>query len=86
MSWLTENCPRLAKARDDLLRQREIAYQAEIRRTTELVRWQRILAHRDLQLQRAFHTRNSRYIAQRQRKLEQAQAHVARLSIPAQAA
>lgn len=86
MSWLADNCPRLARARDDLLRHREQARQAEIRRTTALLEWQRVLAHRELQLQRAFHTRSLSYIRERERKLEVARQHVARLSIPARAA
>ena len=86
MSWLRENCPRLARARDDLLRLREDARQAERRRTTALLEWERVLAHRELQLVRAYNTGNGRYITERQRKLDVARRQVARLNQPTEMA
>jgi hypothetical protein len=38
-----------------------------------------LVAHRDLQLQRAFHTRNPRYIRERQGKLKAAEHALASL-------
>lgn len=80
MSWLAENCPRLAKARDDLLRRREYDRAIERSRTTALLEAQRVLAHRELQLVRALATGDGRYIAVRQRKLDASRRKVAALS------
>lgn len=72
MSWFRDNCPRLAKAAD----QHNARYRL---RRDQLFRAERLLAHRDLQLQRSFHSRSGKYIAERQRKLVEAQKLVDRL-------
>lgn len=74
-------CPRLALARDQhnelVLRRRR----HERRVRDERHRIERLIAHRELQLQRAFAAGGRRYIAERQRKLEQATAALERLLI-----
>lgn len=79
MSWLRDNCPRLVKARDDYLRHQEYARTIERNRTNALLEAERVLAHRELQLVRAFATDDARYIAQRERKLDAIRRQVARL-------
>lgn len=80
MSWLRENCPRLAKACDDHRRFQEYARIVERNRINALLEAERVLAHRELQLVRAFATGDAEYIERRQRKLEASRRRVARLS------
>lgn len=75
---LADIAPRLAKARDQLLEDRR-RERAERRRLAQLtLSAERNLAHRELQLVRAFHTGKPKYIAERQRKLDAAKREVAR--------
>ena len=83
MSWLREHCPRLARARDTHERLVREYRDAEARRTTALVEWQRVEAHCELQLVRAWATNDRGYIVERERKLAAARRQVARLSVPA---
>jgi hypothetical protein len=73
---LAARCPRLAKARDDHERQVRDRRQAARQRSDALLSAERNLAHRELQLVRAFHTGKGRYIAERQRKLDAARRKV----------
>jgi hypothetical protein len=79
MTWFDENCPRLAKATSDFYRHREYERQIERNRTTALLGAQRLLAHRELQLVRAFNTRDPKYIRRREQKLRAARSMVNRL-------
>jgi hypothetical protein len=80
MTTLADIAPRLARAHRE--RRLEVEAQAaEARfRATRLLAAERNLAHRELQLQRSYWTKSPRYIAERQRKLEQARAEVQRWS------
>ena len=76
---LSDIAPRLARARDQFLahRAKVLADRAEadrvaLMRQAKLVELQRLVAHRELQLIRAYATGRGRYIVARQRKLEQA--------------
>lgn len=77
---LYEIAPRLALARDQ--------HNAEVRRqqmhalnvVIDRHELERLIAHRELQLQRAFRTRDGKYIAERQRKLRSAQQRLAQLN------
>ena len=78
MSWFTENCPRLALARD----KHELAWRErkadELKRARDLARLESLVAHRELQLIRAGSIGRGRYIDVRRRKYEQAQGMLAR--------
>lgn len=79
MASLYDIAPRLARARDEwVLEQQRIARRRE-RARRELLRAERLLAHRDLQLVRAWNTGNRKYIAWRERKLDRSRADVERL-------
>lgn len=79
---LADRCPRLGRARDDLLLRRDRFDREERRRTNRLLRAERLLAHRELQLIRAGFRNERRYVALRQRKLDAARRLVDQLSIP----
>lgn len=72
--------PRLAKAHRERTREIEAERAQEQHRRTMLLRAQRLVAHRELQLVRAGWTHSPRYIAERERKLEAARAEMRRWS------
>lgn len=74
---LSEIAPRLARARDQrVARLRyEAAERARYRRLS--LKAERLIAHRELQLVRAYATGDGRYIAARQRKLAAARRELA---------
>lgn len=76
---LATRCPRLARARDGYLVDRARAAAWERRMDYERLRLDRLVAHRELQLVRAYTTRDWRYIRERQRKLTEAQRLRSRL-------
>jgi hypothetical protein len=83
VTTLADIAPRLARAHRERRHELE-AQAAEARfRATRLLQAERLLAHRELQLQRSHWTKSPRYIAERQRKLERARAEVARWAAPA---
>jgi hypothetical protein len=70
--------PRLALARDQhnaLVSEQDRLRHVRIAKTLDC---ERLVAHRQLQLQRAFVTGNGRYIAHRQKKLQAAERALAR--------
>jgi hypothetical protein len=75
---LASRCPRLARARDGYIAEQARIAASERRSRNERLRLSRLVAHRELQLQRAFWTGSPRYIAVRQRKLQEAQKRLAR--------
>lgn len=77
MTWLIENCPRLATARDQRCTEMD-AERTERRRCRDaLLRSENLVAHRELQLLRA-HARGQRgYILRREHKLKAAQRQLA---------
>jgi 16S rRNA G1207 methylase RsmC len=79
MATLHDIAPRLARARDLLAEQRE----SRRRYNALLLKAERNLAHRELQLARAYATRravrNRQYMEARQRKLEESVREVADL-------
>lgn len=77
MSWLIETCPRLARARDQRCAEMD-AERAERRKCREgLLRSENLVAHRDLQLQRAYVRGQRGYIIRREYKLKAAQDQLA---------
>ena len=77
---LADRCPRLARARDEFVLQEILERAGRRRRLRELMAAERLVAHRELQLARAMHVGDARYIARRERKLANARKIVARLS------
>lgn len=77
---LNSIAPRLARARDQHEHLAGIAYQQHRKRVQKRLELERLVAHRELQLVRAQHRGNARYIAERQRKLSSAQRALARLA------
>lgn len=80
MSWLRDNCPRLALARDQFLREkrrREIRYMQLV---DDRLRAERLVSHRDLQLIRSYQRRDLRYIKRRQDKLDSAKRLLERVN------
>ena len=77
MSWLAENCPRLHRA--VVARRAEVAEESRIdlEIAQNRLRLQRRVAHRELQLVRSYSTRDARYIAERQKKLLEAERALA---------
>lgn len=76
---LHQVAPRLARAREQRREELRVA-SAERRHVLQLLlAAERCVAHRELQLQRAFVTGNGKYIAERFRKLSQAQRELERL-------
>lgn len=75
---LHDIAPRLARARDGLIEERRVARLARERFSEEKLRLERLLAHRELQLARAYVTDSGRYIAARQGKLREAKGLLAR--------
>lgn len=76
---LASIAPRLARARDDhnaLVAEQDRKHRQHL---AAIHQAERLVAHRDLQLQRAFHTRNPRYIRERQGKLKAAEHALASL-------
>jgi hypothetical protein len=69
---LHDIAPRLAKARDQYLAERAERSRIAVARASKLLELQRLVAHRELQLIRAEHTGNRRYIRERQDKLDSA--------------
>lgn len=61
--------PRLARARDQFIAEREAAARAERRHRAAQLRLERLVAHRELQLLRAGARGGRAYIAHRARKL-----------------
>lgn len=72
-------CPRLARARDQLLALREAQHRRRIWIADERLKLERLVAHRELQLLRAGQTNDSRYIKRRQDKLDRAREDLRRL-------
>lgn len=79
MSWLAIHCPRLARARDQFVAERERAWQEERRRAAQQLELERLVAHRELQYLRAAATRNRRYAEARARKLAAAERDLERV-------
>lgn len=79
MSWLTANCPRLAKARDDHNRWLHERCHDRLVHADLLYRAEKLLAHRELQAIRAGATSDARYIRKREGKLLAARALVDQL-------
>lgn len=79
MSWLAANCPRLAKARDEYLAERERAWQTERRRLSQQLQLERLVAHRELQYLRVAATGDRRRVAERARKLAAAERDLERV-------
>lgn len=77
---LASVAPRLARARDQHEADIAARWQYERLRTMKLLEAERVLAHRELQLVRAFATGRGRYIRYRQDKLAEAQRKVERWS------
>lgn len=81
MSFKLESiAPRLALARDQhnaYVAERDRLYHVKVAKTLQA---ERLVAHRELQLQRAFKTRDASYIKLRQRKLRAAQRVLERVS------
>lgn len=80
MTTLATIAPRLAKAQRERMREIEAEHAQEQHRQAMLLRAQRLVAHRELQLVRAGWTHSPRYIAERQRKLEAARTELRRWS------
>jgi hypothetical protein len=78
MTTLAQVAPRLAKAHRERQREIEVEARKERHRQTMLLKAERLEAHRDLQLIRAYATGDRRYIERRERKLDQARREVAR--------
>ncbi len=76
---LYQVAPRLAKARDERREELRVAAVRRRRVADLILKAERLVAHRDLQLVRAYDTRSSRYIAERQRKLKAAQSQLEHL-------
>lgn len=72
MSWLVENCPRLARAHQT----QRLIVDARSRRARkkrdQLLQLERLVEHRELQYQRAAAVGDRRYIARRHDKLQRA--------------
>ena len=90
---LASICPRLARARDQYLAEQAEriaeAARAAIRArilADRLLHKQWLVEHRELQLIRSYHTRNPRYIAERERKWKQAKQELADAQAQASAA
>jgi hypothetical protein len=75
---LHDIAPRLAAARDQLLADRAHARARHHWLVHRVSHLEALVAHRDLQLIRAMHTRDGRYIARRQTKLKHAQEELER--------
>lgn len=74
MSWIKEHCPRLALAHRQYRR-------LAVKRQDDLLQLERLVAHRELQFARACSRpgKNGRYLAERSRKLREAQASLERV-------
>lgn len=70
--------PRLARARDQRREELRVASVQRRHMASLVLSSERCVAHRELQLVRAFSTGNGRYIAERQRKLAAAKRELAR--------
>ena len=79
VSWLAGNCPRLYRAWQSHLRILELRSRRERSLTSELLRLERLEAHRDLQLLRAGATNRRGYVASRGRKLAAAERGLERV-------
>ena len=75
---LHDIAPRLARARDLLLEIRRRERRARRARREAELKAEWLLAHRELQLVRAQHTGDRRYIKRREHKLKQARKQMAR--------
>lgn len=71
-SWLRDNCPRLALARDQHIAWLAAESHAAARRAHERYKAEKLLAHRELQFLRAGGGRSRKYVAERARKLAEA--------------
>jgi hypothetical protein len=69
---LASVAPRLAKARDERVLELRAEAWARRRRMRQELALDRLIAHRELQLVRAYGTGNARYIRARERKLAEA--------------
>ena len=77
MSWLTENCPRLARAHAAQRQVLEARARREARKVEQVHELERVVAHRELQLLRAGSTGDGRYVKRRSDKLATARAALA---------
>jgi hypothetical protein len=75
--------PRLAKARDARVLELRAEAWARRRRMRQELALDRLVAHRELQLVRAYGTGNGKYIRARERKLAEARRRRARLDAAA---
>ncbi len=80
---LHDIAPRLARARDQLREERRKERIARDRHRRESLKAERLVAHRELQLERANATGKGRYIMARRRKLRAAQREMAKYIVAA---
>lgn len=76
---LAEIAPRLARARTQFVEERRVRRRELTRARTDLLRAERLLAHRELQFIRAGARRSRRYLDLRAAKLQDAERLVERL-------
>ncbi len=72
-----EIAPRLARAHANVVRQRREARELRGRLREAVLKRERLVAHRELQLARAFATNHGGYISTRRRKLDAARKELA---------
>jgi hypothetical protein len=79
MGWLADNCPRLSRAHRAAVEEALAESRRRRRLRAQVHRAEALVAHRELQLVRAWRTGSGGYIDVRQRKLTQAQQLLTRL-------
>lgn len=77
MGWPREVAPRLARAHDQLVAERRWRQWYRLELLDEVLRNERLLVHRELQLIRAGNRRSQKYVNKRDAKLREARSRLA---------